>query len=145
MNYGCYMEQRDFGPNPYVANPERLVEKNGDFRVAVWTGEYLQMTIMCIPVCGEIGLEIHEDTDQLIRVERGSAIVRMGKCRDKMDFCHTVCQGDALFVPAGIWHNVINTGNEALKVSSVYAPPHHPRGTVQHTKDIAEGYGRNYQ
>ena len=145
MNYGDCMEQREFGPNPYVANPENLAEKNSDFRVAVWTGEYLQMTIMCIPVCGEIGLEIHEDTDQLIRVELGSAVVRMGKCRNNMDYCRTLCRGDAVFVPAGTWHNVMNTGNEALKVSSVYAPPHHPRGTVQHTKDIAEGYGRNYQ
>ena len=135
MNCGYYNEQRDFGPDPYAVNPQRLAAKNHDFRVAVWTGNYLQMTIMCIPVGGDIGFEIHDDTDQLIRIEQGSAVIKMGECREKTDFCRSVCQGDAIFVPAGFWHNVINAGNRILKVSSVYAPPHHPRGTVQHRKE----------
>ena len=51
-----------------------------------------------------------------------------------MDTQYRVCRGDAIFVPAGTWHNVINVGRESLKVSSIYAPPHHRRGTVQPTR-----------
>lgn len=98
------------------------------------------MTLMCIPPCGEIGLEIHEDTDQFIRVEQGKAIVKMGKCRNQLDCRQDLCRGDGVFVPAGTWHNIVNTGRESLKVSSIYAPPHHPRGTVERTKSDAENY-----
>jgi mannose-6-phosphate isomerase-like protein (cupin superfamily) len=125
------MGKIDYGPEPYVAEIGRLAAGNQNFREAIWTGTYLQMTLMSIPVCGEIGLEIHPDTDQLIRVEQGSAIVKMGNCKEYLDIQRKICCGDGVFVPAGIWHNIINAGRNPLKVSSVYAPPHHPRGTVQ--------------
>jgi mannose-6-phosphate isomerase-like protein (cupin superfamily) len=121
----------DHGPKPYVINVEQMAAENENFREAVWTGRYLQMTLMSIPVCGEIGLENHQDTDQFIRVEQGSAVVKMGKCKGKPDFEKRMCSGDGVFVPAGTWHNIINTGKMPLKVSSIYAPPHHPRGTLQ--------------
>ena len=70
----------DHGPDPYVANLEQEVARNGNFRTALWTGCHLQMTLMCIPPCGEIGPEIHDDTDQLVRVEQGIAAVQTGKC-----------------------------------------------------------------
>lgn len=133
-----YSDQMDHGPAVYVTNIERETLQNHHFRTAVWTGCHLQMTVMCIPPCGEIGLEIHGDTDQLIRVEQGTAAVRIGKCADKPDFQQNMCKGDAVFIPAGTWHNVVNIGRNALKVSSVYAPPNHPKGTVQHTKADAE-------
>ena len=95
------------------------------------------MTLMCIPPCGDIGLEIHEDTDQYIRVEMGRAAVRMGKCKNQLNFQQNLCRGDGIFIPAGTWHNIVNTGRSSLKVSSVYAPPHHPRGTVHYTKEDA--------
>ncbi|MGN0131946.1 MAG: cupin domain-containing protein [Lachnospiraceae bacterium] len=132
------MQQTDKGPDPYVANIERLAMQNPNFRTAVWTGSHLQLTMMCIPPCGEIGLEIHEDTDQYIRVEQGCAVVKMGKCRKQQDFQQNVSRGDVIFVPAGTWHNVINMGSCPLRVSSVYAPPHHPKGTIHHTKEDAE-------
>lgn len=130
--------QTDHGPNPYVANIGQMALKNQNFRTAVWTGCHLQMTIMCIPPCGEIGLEVHEDTDQVIRVEQGMAVVKIGKCANQVDFKQNMCKGDTVFIPAGTWHNVINIGRDALKVSSVYAPPNHRRGTVHHTKADAE-------
>ncbi len=138
MSYGHYNNQMDYGPNPYVANIEQEALQNRNFRTVVWTGCHLQMTVMCIPPCGEIGLEVHGDTDQLIRVEQGRAAVRIGKCADKPVFQQNMCEGDAVFIPAGTWHNVVNIGRQALKVSSVYAPPNHPRGTVHFTRADVE-------
>ncbi len=138
MNYSYCDAQTDHGPNPYVANIEQTVLQNPNFRTAVWTGCHLQMTVMCIPPCGEIGLEVHADTDQLIRVERGTAVVKVGKCVNQLNFQQNMCKGDVVFIPAGTWHNVVNIGRNPLKVSSVYAPPNHRRGTVHHTKADAE-------
>ena len=128
---GC---ETDHGPKPYAANIMHTARQNHNFRTAFWSGCHLQMTLMCIPVCGDIGVEMHSDTDQFIRVEEGQAIVRMGTCKDKLDFHYRLGVGDAVFVPSGTWHNVINAGNCPLKLSSVYAPPHHPRGTIHCTK-----------
>ncbi|MDD7389191.1 MAG: cupin domain-containing protein [Lachnospiraceae bacterium] len=137
MNCSCRLEKTDHGPDPYVMSVEQAAMKNRNFRTAVWTGCHLQMTLMCIPPCGEIGLEIHEDTDQYIRVEMGRGAVRMGKCKNQLNFQQNLCRGDGIFIAAGTWHNIINTGRSNLKVSSVYAPPHHPRGTVHFTKEDA--------
>ncbi len=128
----------DHGPNPEVINIEQTAIQNQNFRTAVWTGCHLQMTVMSIPPCGEIGIEVHPNTDQLIRVEQGTAVVKFGKCANQPDFQQNICKGDTVFIPAGTWHNVANTGRNALKVSSVYAPPNHRRGTVHLTKADAE-------
>lgn len=133
-----YRMQADYGPNPFVANLGRMARNNPNFRAAVWTGEYLQTTLMSIPVRGEIGLELHEDTDQMLLVEQGQAFVMMGAKKDHMDFRQRVMMGDTIFVPAGTWHNVMNTGRIPLRLVSVYAPPHHPRGTVHRTRREAE-------
>lgn len=132
---GC---ETDHGPKSYAANIMHTARQNHNFRTAFWSGCHLQMTLMCIPVCGDIGVEMHSDTDQFIRVEEGQAIVRMGTCKDKLDFHYRLGVGDAVFVPSGTWHNVSNTGNCPLKLSSLYAPPKHPRGTIHHTKADAE-------
>ena len=132
---GC---ETDHGPKPYAANIMHTARQNHNFRTAFWSGCHLQMTLMCIPGCGDIGVEMHSDTDQFIRVEEGQAIVRMGTCKDKLDFHYRLGVGDAVFVPSGTWHNVSNTGNCPLKLSSLYAPPKHPRGTIHHTKADAE-------
>lgn len=124
----------DHGPDPYVANIPQITLQNSNFRTAVWTGRYFQMTLMCIPPRKEIGLEIHSDTDQFIRIEQGNAIVQMGQCKNRLDFQKSMHTGDAVLVPAGTWHNVLNAGRTPLKVSVLYAPPHHPRGTVHPTK-----------
>lgn len=127
----------DYGSNPYVLNVEDVAEENRYFRKAVWTGCHLQMTVMEIPACGDIGLEIHTDTDQMIRVEAGCGMVLFGKCRNQPDSQYRLQCGDAVFVPAGTWHNIKNTGRMPLKLSSVYAPSKHPRGTVHRTKEEA--------
>ena len=138
MNCRHCVDRTDHGSDPYVINIEQTAIRNPDFRTAVWTGCHLQMTVMCIPPCGEIGLENHGDTDQLIRVEQGAAAVKIGKCPGQPDFQQNICRGDAVFIPAGTWHNIVNIGRNTLKISSVYAPPNHPRGTVHFTKADAE-------
>ena len=141
MDYYGSMEcdcETDHGPKSFAANIMGAARQNQNFRTAFWSGCHLQMTLMCIPVCGDIGVEMHSDTDQLIRVEAGRATVCMGTCRDKLDIHHRLGVGDAVFVPKGIWHNILNAGSCPLKLSSVYAPPHHPRGTIHVTKEDAE-------
>lgn len=138
MNTDYLYRQKQKKVEPYVVNVCRKAEQNTNYRTEIWTGCYAQMTLMCIPVCSDIGLEIHEDTDQLIRIEQGVAQVKMGACKDCLNFQKEVFKGDTIFVPVGTWHNVINTGRMPLKVSVVYAPPHHPVGTVHHTKEEAE-------
>ncbi len=123
---------------PYVAHVGQCAMTNSDFRRELWTGCYAQMTLMSIPVCSDIGLEIHRENDQIIRVEQGMAMVKIGECKQHFDFQTTVQKGDVIFIPAGYWHNIINTGGTDLKLSSVYAPPHHPVGTVHHTKEDSE-------
>lgn len=131
---GCDGFETDHGPAPFVTNINHAARHNQNFRSAFWTGCHLQMTLMSIPPCGDIGVEVHPNTDQFIRVEEGQALVRMGSCRDKLDFQCRLCTGKGIFVPGGTFHNVLNVGNCPLKLSSIYAPPHHPRGTIHHTK-----------
>lgn len=136
MRCGC--NQTDFGPDPFVTNVEQMAMTNRNFRSAIWTGCNLQMTLMNIPPCGEIGVEMHEDTDQFLRVEQGCGVVRIGECKCTMDVRQCIQKGDVVFVPAGTWHNVVNMGRCPLKISSIYAPPNHPWGTMQRTKEEAE-------
>jgi mannose-6-phosphate isomerase-like protein (cupin superfamily) len=128
---------KDYGPNLYVINIEAATKQNSNYRTALWTGNYLQTTLMSIPVNGDIGLEMHPDTDQFLRIECGRGIVKMGRNKNDLSFQKNVSPGYAIFVPAGTWHNLMNTGNVPLKLYSIYAPPHHPHGTVQKTKKDA--------
>jgi len=124
----------DHGPTPYVINLDEATKQNNNFRTALWTGNNLQVTLMSLSVGEDIGLEIHSDVDQFLRIEEGEGIVRMGTDRDNLDFERRVTDDFAIMIPAGTWHNVINTGNEPLKLYSIYAPPQHPHGTIHQTK-----------
>ncbi len=132
------MALEDYGPEPFVVNIEAVTKQNNNYRTALWTGNHLQLTLMSIRVDEDIGLEIHPDTDQFLRIEQGQGIVKMGSSKDNLVFQKKVCSGYAILVPAGTWHNVINTGNIPLKIYTIYAPPHHPWGTVQRTKADAQ-------
>lgn len=129
---------KDYGPKPFVVNIEEATMQNNNFRTALWTGSHLQLTLISIPVGEDIGLEIHPDLDQFIRLEQGQGIVRMGDRRDRLDFQRRVYDDFAFIIPAGKWHNLINTGNVPIKLYSIYAPPEHPKGTVHKTKADAE-------
>ena len=97
----------------------------------------MQMTLMSIEPGGEIGLERHDDIDQFIRVEAGKGIILMGDSEDNLDFQEALEDDFAAFIPAGKWHNVINTGEEPLKLYSIYAPAEHPFGTIHNTYEEA--------
>ena len=123
---------------PFAANIPESAQHNRNFRTTLWTGRHLQMTLMCIPVCGEVGLEMHPHTDQFLRVEAGQALVRAGYTKEKQETLCCLHPGDGLFIPCGTWHNILNNGRCPLRLSSVYAPPQHPRGTVHPTKADAD-------
>lgn len=125
---------QDHGPEPFVIDIEQATLTNENFRTALWTGEHLQMTVMSVPVDGEVGLEMHDDRDQFLRVEAGVARVQMGPAEDDLPFDRRVEDDWVILVPAGSWHNVTNVGEEPLKLYSLYAPPEHAKGTVHRTK-----------
>lgn len=129
---------KDYGPCPFVVNIEEATTQNDYYRIALWTGEHLQLTLMSINVRDDIGLEIHPELDQFIRIEEGRGIVKMGDRKEQLDFEAKVYDDYAIFIPAGKWHNLINTGRRPLKLYAIYAPPEHPRGTVHETKEDAE-------
>lgn len=131
---GRQEQSQDRGPEPLVVNIECATQNNENFRTALWTGRNLQLTLMCIPVGGDIGVEIHEDIDQFIRIESGCALVKMGCSQNALNRQQRVDGSYALIIPAGTWHNIVNVGNTPLKLYSLYAPPKHPFGTIHRTK-----------
>ena len=131
-------KSKDYGPEPFVVNIEQETLQNPYFRSALWTGEHLQLTLMSIPVRGEIGLEAHPNLDQFLRLEKGYGLVKMGSSPDNLNFQARVTDGYAVFIPAGTYHNLINVGNSPIQLYSIYAPPEHPRGTIHETKEIAD-------
>lgn len=124
----------DYGPKPFVININEATKQNNTFRTALWTGTHFQVTLMSLKAGEDIGLEIHPDVDQFLRVEQGQGIVRMGRREDNLNFERRIADDSAIIIPAGTWHNVINTGNSPLKLYSIYAPPQHPHGTVHVSK-----------
>ncbi len=122
----------------WVENIEEKTLQNETFRTALFTGEHSQLTVMHIPVGEDIGLEVHPDNDQFIRLEQGKAHVTFGPSKTEVAEEHDVASDWAIIVPAGTWHNITNTGSEPLKVYSIYSPAHHPEGTVHQTKADAE-------
>lgn len=128
----------DYGKEPLIVNIDCLTKTNPYFRTALWTGEHLQVTLMSIPVNGDIGLEMHPHLDQFLRIEDGCALVMMGKNKNALNYQQRANSDFAVIVPAGTWHNILNIGRSPLKLYSIYAPPQHPFGTVHKTKAEAE-------
>ena len=137
-NRGEHPEIRDYGPEPCVFNINHATNMNQNFRTTLWTGRNMQLTLMSIPVRSDIGVEMHKDVDQFIRIESGHAKVYMGNRQNALRELGNVNENYAIIIPAGTWHNIVNIGNRPLKVYSLYAPPQHPAGTVHKTKEDAE-------
>ena len=109
-----------------------VAEQSADFRRVLWTGEHSQLVIMTIPPGGEIGLETHEENDQILTFVSGVAEARVG------GETRSVASGDLVIVPAGTEHNFVNTGANPLVLFTVYGPPDHADGVVHATKDEAD-------
>jgi mannose-6-phosphate isomerase-like protein (cupin superfamily) len=118
----------------YFGHIEKDTEKNKYFRKVLFTGKHLQLVLMCLQGGEEIGNEIHKTVDQFFRIESGKAKFILNN-----EEVHIIGAGDTAVVPAGTWHNVINTSKtEQLKLYTVYTPPNHPDGTIHKTKADAE-------
>ncbi len=115
----------------FVQNIEKLTDDNQDFRRVLYTAKNLQLVVMSLPRGEHIGMETH-DVDQFFRVEQGTGEVLINGQRSPLR------PGSAVVVPAGSQHDFLNTGETALKLYTVYAPPHHRTGVVHHTKADAE-------
>ena len=122
----------------WLADIEKLTLENGDFRRVVYTGEHTQLTLMRLAPGEDIGWEAHGHLDQFLRIEQGQARVDFGRSEESVDESHEVSDDWALIVPAGVWHNVVNTGQEEVKLYSLYSPPEHADGTVHVTKAEAD-------
>lgn len=117
----------------FVDNIEALTTQNSDFRRVIYTGHHIQLVLMSIEPGQDIGSEVHETHDQFFRIESGEGEVVIDGERSK------VKDDDAIIVPAGAQHNVINTGKEPLRLYTLYGPPEHKEATVHEDKaDVEE-------
>src|SRR5512141_3330075 len=118
----------------YVGPIEEQTLHNTYFRQVLFTAPHSQLVVMCLHPGEAIGDEVHPKVDQFFRVERGEANFVFNEKEE-----HTVHDGDAVVVPAGTYHNVVNASKTVpLKLYTLYSPPNHPDGTVHKTKAEAE-------
>lgn len=132
------MQIKDNGPGPNAFDIETATRENTNYRTVAWTGKFLQVTLMSISPGESIGLEVHPDTDQFLRLDAGRGRCVMGPAEDDLTFEQDVEDGWSIQVPAGTWHDVVNTGDEPMRLYAIYAPVHHAPGIVQATADEAE-------
>ena len=122
----------------FVDNIEKLTTDNDHFRKVLYTGQYMQLVLMTLKPGEEIGAEVHEGHDQFFRVEEGSGeVIIDGQSRAIKD-------DDAVIVPAGARHNVVNNGNQPLKLYTLYGPPEHREGVVHSTKEQADASDEHF-
>jgi mannose-6-phosphate isomerase-like protein (cupin superfamily) len=117
---------------PFIDDIEDRTEENQDFRHVIFTGKQLQLVLMALPPGEELGEEIHVDTDQFFRFEEGKGEVVIDGKATRIE------EDMAVLVPGGTRHNLRNTGHKTLKFYTLYAPPQHAEGTIQHTKAEAD-------
>lgn len=115
-----------------IRDIEELAKKNNDFRQVLETGKHTQVVIMSMPVGGDIGEEVHPETDQVLFCIDGEGKVILNGKEEVFE------EGDLALVESGTKHNFINTGDEDMKILTFYSPPHHPQGTIHKTKEEAQ-------
>lgn len=112
----------------FVGNIEELSLANGNFRQVLYTAPHSQLVVMSLLPGEEIGMEVHPENDQFIRIEKGTGKAVLNGEESAL------ADGTAVVIPAGINHNIINTGTEEMKLYTIYSPAHHPDGTIHPTK-----------
>jgi mannose-6-phosphate isomerase-like protein (cupin superfamily) len=118
----------------YISSIEKATEKNENFRQVLFTSKHMQLVLMSLKPKEEIGNEIHESVDQFFRIEAGEAKFVFNSKEE-----HIVHAGDAVIVPAGTHHNIINpSATNSLKLYTIYAPPNHRDGVVHSTPAAAK-------
>jgi mannose-6-phosphate isomerase-like protein (cupin superfamily) len=122
----------------WVDDIEAVTRGNGDFRRVLFTSSHTQLTVMRLGPGEDIGREVHPHLDQFLRIEQGRGRLELGTAKDSVDEAHDVGEDWASIVPAGVWHNVVNTGDGDLRLYSLYSPPEHREGTIHRTKRDAE-------
>lgn len=123
----------------FLANIEEKTLANAFFRQVIYTGQHAQLVLMCLQPNEEIGMEVHEIVDQFFRVEQGEGKVVINGEE------HSIKDGDAIIIPAGTNHNVVNTSTDKqLKLYTIYSPPHHKDGIIHKTKKEAEADTSDY-
>lgn len=123
----------------YHANIDLETTSHSNFRKVLYTGRHSQLVLMSLSPGEEIGREVHGENDQFFRIEAGS-----GQCFVD-DNVYEIKEGDAIIVPAGAEHNIVNTSDsEDLKLHTIYSPPHHQDGIVRLTKEEAEANEANF-
>jgi mannose-6-phosphate isomerase-like protein (cupin superfamily) len=130
---------------PWIGEIGQQAHDNENFRTVLFTARHEQLVVMRLRPGEDIGYEVHRHTDQFIRIEHGRARVDLGPKQDEVEGSQEVSAGWALVVPAGMWHNVVNIGEEDVTLSTLYAPPAHLDGTIHRTKadaDAAEEFER---
>jgi mannose-6-phosphate isomerase-like protein (cupin superfamily) len=117
----------------YVINIEKATKENNNFRKVLYTAKHSQLVLMNLKPGEEIGMEVHTDNDQFFRVDAGKGKVVIDGNE------HEIQDGFAIVIPAGANHNVINASDsEALKLYTIYSPPHHRDNVIHNTKEEAE-------
>lgn len=115
----------------FITNIEEAAESNDYFRKVLFTAEHSQLVVMSLKPGEDIGMEVHNSVDQFIRIEKGDGKAIMNGEES------SIHEGSAIVIPAGTKHDIVNTGDSAMKLYTVYAPPNHRDGTVHYTKEDA--------
>lgn len=126
-------DYKDNGQMPRIDSLEEMTLDNSNFRTTIWSGVNLQVTLMTIPAGEEMGLETHAGIDQLYHIVEGKGTIHLGRMEDNLDE-QQVEAGSSILVPASMWHNLVNDGQEDIKMYTVYGAIEHKPGTVHKTK-----------
>ena len=127
-------EQQNISYEGFVGDIEKLTEDNDNFRQVLFTSKYSQLVLMSLLPGEDIGDEVHKEVDQFFRIEKGVGKVILNEKEER-----PVKDGDAVVVPAGVYHNIVNTSEtERLKLYTIYSPPNHTDGIIHKEKDEAE-------
>ena len=128
-------ESEDYGKTPYISDFKDIADENDNFRSTIWTGSDIQATLMSVDT--EVGNEVH-DLDQFFVISSGEGECRISKHEDGEVTVKSIGENSVIFVPKGYWHNIVNTGDEPIKLLSIYSQQEHERGTVHKTKEDAD-------